>query len=597
LTRHEEQAFRLELVRSPSIATTVVRLLASLLTLSVTLLIDGGPVFWTAIGLAAMWAILAIGAFVRGRTRREVCLTHEGITLPSPFLRVAEVVPWEAIRFALAQASGQHGVLRIGVRGKPFARLLHVSDVGSRESFDRVCAFVAAHVGGERYLDLSSRAWYLPWVTIAIALCIAGSFLCGVLWLDTPDSIRAITLGAYQTQLFTGGDWFRLNSFSVAHLDYVHFALNLFIFVAICAELEERMGRAFVAGLIGLSSLGAGIAIALLPTGHDITLGASGICYGAMAALLLLSWRAPDLAPPSFRLVPLWWLSLMLVVDIVNSIVNPGISLAGHLGGLVGGAALTLASLHSRRAGSPGLQRGVGVLGLSAAAFFVACLGGLLHAGMTTSPREVAERLLAADIAADTALDVANFVSTDAGVGPVVLERAFGVLSDPDRAGIDKVTDGPYGVLREDTLGRLAWRLDKLGEARAHGLDAVRRSEDVAPDERQRLLARLATYESSARLPPFVPAAVLVRAGTLCVLVPNGNPRQYIRAVARNGETVTGIVLGTVDPGETRCIPAEGVTAKTRVALTAAERAVLTSDLVYRPVDIAAAGLLPRGTG
>jgi hypothetical protein len=313
--------------------------------------------------------------------------------------------------------------------------------------------------------------------------------------------------------------------------------------------------------------------------------------------LLLLSWRAPDLAPPSFRLVPLWWLSLMLVVDIVNSIVNPGISLAGHLGGLVGGAALTLASLHSRRAGSPGLQRGVGVLGLSAAAFFVACLGGLLHAGMTTSPREVAERLLAADIAADTALDVANFVSTDAGVGPVVLERAFGVLSDPDRAGIDKVTDGPYGVLREDTLGRLAWRLDKLGEARAHGLDAVRRSEDVAPDERQRLLARLATYESSARLPPFVPAAVLVRAGTLCVLVPNGNPRQYIRAVARNGETVTGIVLGTVDPGETRCIPAEGVTAKTRVALTAAERAVLTSDLVYRPVDIAAAGLLPRGTG
>ncbi len=596
LTRHEEQTIKVGLVRSPGIATTVVRLLASLLTLSVMLLVDGGPVLWIAIGLAMAWAALAIGAFLRGRTPREVLLTRDGITLPSPLMRAAEFVPWHAIRFALAQASGSHGVLRIGVHGKPFARLLHVSDVGSREEFDRICEFLASHLDAKQFVDLSAGAWFMPWVTLAIALCIAGTYATGMLVLDTPDSIRAITLGAYQAQLFSGGDWFRINSFSLAHLQYLHFALSLFIFIAICSELEERMGRSFVAGLIGLSSLCAGVAIALLPTQHDITLGASGICYGALASLLLLSWRAPDLAPQSFRLVPLWWLSLMLVVDIVNSIVSPDISLAGHVGGLVGGSVLTLGSLQARRLGSPGLQRSVGALSLSAGAFFVACLAGLLHAGLTTTPRQVAERLLAADVAADTALDVANFVSRDAAIAPDVLQRAFAVLSDPDRPGIERVTDGANGVLREDTLGRLAWRLDMLGEARAHGLDAVRRSDDASADERKRLLARLAVYESSARLPPFVPAAVLVRAGTLCVLVPNGNPRQFIRAVARDGEKVTGIVLGTVDPGETRCIPAEGMTASTRVALTSAERAVLTSDLVFRQVEISAAGLLARGT-
>ncbi len=81
----------------------------------------------------------------------------------------------------------------------------------------------------------------------------------------------------------------------------------------------------FVSGLAG--SAGA----LLLSNPGQLTVGASGAIYGILGALLILEWlQTGSLAGPAMTLI---------VLNLAFSFAIPGISIGGHLGGLVGGIA------------------------------------------------------------------------------------------------------------------------------------------------------------------------------------------------------------------------------------------------------------------
>jgi membrane associated rhomboid family serine protease len=73
----------------------------------------------------------------------------------------------------------------------------------------------------------------------------------------------------------------------------------------------------------------------LLLSPNSLTVGASGAVFGLAGAGLVVSWRQKRWI--YFFLVLAWALT-----NLIFTISTPGISIAGHLGGLIGGGLLGL---------------------------------------------------------------------------------------------------------------------------------------------------------------------------------------------------------------------------------------------------------------
>jgi membrane associated rhomboid family serine protease len=113
------------------------------------------------------------------------------------------------------------------------------------------------------------------------------------------------------------------------HYSLLHIAFNMFFLYIMGPMLEPAIGRVNFAAVY-LTSLLAGSFGALLFQPGALTVGASGACFGVLGALIVV---ARD------RRISIWRSGLgpVLLINVVFSLSVAGISLGGHLGGLVGG--------------------------------------------------------------------------------------------------------------------------------------------------------------------------------------------------------------------------------------------------------------------
>jgi membrane associated rhomboid family serine protease len=159
------------------------------------------------------------------------------------------------------------------------------------------------------------------------------------------------------------GDWWRLITAAFLHHGPLHLGLNMLALWWFGAPVEMFLGRARFLLLYLVGGL-AGSAGALIATPHSPTVGASGAIFGILGAALVLERQ---------RLYVLGGSALtVIVVNIIFTLVVPGISIGGHLGGLAGGALGTLALSHFGRthpvygrAGLPGLAGVIAVGAIS----------------------------------------------------------------------------------------------------------------------------------------------------------------------------------------------------------------------------------------
>jgi len=126
--------------------------------------------------------------------------------------------------------------------------------------------------------------------------------------------------------------------------------------------LEPAVGTARFVGIYAVSIL-AGSFGALLLDPNEVTVGASGGIFGLMAAAFLIA-RNRGLDHLASQI------GFFVILNLVFTFSIPGISIGGHLGGLVGGAvaALFVTMLERRGAPSSKLIEGVGLVVLCAAA-------------------------------------------------------------------------------------------------------------------------------------------------------------------------------------------------------------------------------------
>ncbi|MEL4153032.1 rhomboid family intramembrane serine protease [Corynebacterium bovis] len=126
------------------------------------------------------------------------------------------------------------------------------------------------------------------------------------------------------------GGWWRLATSALVHLGVTHIVLNMLLIGLVGRDLERSYGSVVVAVGMLLTAVGGSVGSVLMDP-YTAMGGASTIGYGMFAMLVARSAsRREDLRGPV----------TLIIVNLVFTLASPGVSLWGHIGGLVVGAVI-----------------------------------------------------------------------------------------------------------------------------------------------------------------------------------------------------------------------------------------------------------------
>ncbi|PWV82213.1 Membrane associated serine protease, rhomboid family [Prauserella marina] len=145
-------------------------------------------------------------------------------------------------------------------------------------------------------------------------------------------------------------EWWRLLTSGFLHYGLIHIAMNMLALWVLGRDLEILLGRARFIAVYFVSMFGGSAAVFAFGDANTGTAGASGAIYGLMGAMLVAVLR--------LKLNPGAAIGI-IVINVVLSISLPGISLLGHLGGLVVGALAMVAMVYAPAKNKGAFQAGV----------------------------------------------------------------------------------------------------------------------------------------------------------------------------------------------------------------------------------------------
>lgn len=141
------------------------------------------------------------------------------------------------------------------------------------------------------------------------------------------------------------GEYWRLVTGGFLHGSIMHLAVNMYSLHVLGRFIEAIAGARRMAIVYGVSLFGSSLAVVLLGSPDDVTVGASGAIFGLFGALFAFGFR---LGPAGLRLVranlPI------LAINLFITFAVPGISRWGHIGGLVTGFIVAWAIVSPPRA-------------------------------------------------------------------------------------------------------------------------------------------------------------------------------------------------------------------------------------------------------
>jgi membrane associated rhomboid family serine protease len=148
--------------------------------------------------------------------------------------------------------------------------------------------------------------------------------------------------GALFGPLVASGDWWRLITAAFLHYGPIHLGLNMLALWWLGGPVELAIGRLRFLALYFAAGL-AGSAGALIANPLSVTVGASGAIFGLLGAGLILEYRATGRLAGNYL--------TLIIINIAFTLAVPGISIGGHIGGLIAGIVglLVLTGLSSVR--------------------------------------------------------------------------------------------------------------------------------------------------------------------------------------------------------------------------------------------------------
>lgn len=146
---------------------------------------------------------------------------------------------------------------------------------------------------------------------------------------------RQVDIGLNESLFRADNDWYRLVSAGFLHFGFIHIAFNMLLLFQLGNMLEPILGRVRFTLLYFAALLGGSAGVLLLqssPTDNSLHGGASGAVFGLLgaAAVMLLQRGVNPLTTG---------IGTTLILNLMITFTIPNISIGGHLGGVVAGAA------------------------------------------------------------------------------------------------------------------------------------------------------------------------------------------------------------------------------------------------------------------
>ena len=182
---------------------------------------------------------------------------------------------------------------------------------------------------------MTTRRW-----AIVLVLALLGVFGLELATHSVGNDSALLKLGGLPDDGDLHGQYWRFATYSFLHFNGVHLLVNVLLLLWIAGVLERRAGAALTATIYLCSVLSSAFVILLVHSWHPkigATIGASGGIFGLVGATLVISYRNSGFIDQASRLRR--WLWLVLFIGLAVSFL-PDISMAGHVGGLIGGALL-----------------------------------------------------------------------------------------------------------------------------------------------------------------------------------------------------------------------------------------------------------------
>jgi membrane associated rhomboid family serine protease len=164
------------------------------------------------------------------------------------------------------------------------------------------------------------------------------------------------------------GDWWRVITGGFLHAGFLHLLLNMYVLYVAGSILEPAIGTPRFLGIYFVSLI-AGSLGALIVDPNSLTVGASGAIFGLMAAVVVIArGRGVEQIASQF--------GLFIVLNLVLTFSISGISVGGHIGGLIAGtvAALLVLFVERRMSGRAGFGLELAGMVLMIAATFAGAL-------------------------------------------------------------------------------------------------------------------------------------------------------------------------------------------------------------------------------
>ncbi|HEV3147342.1 MAG TPA: rhomboid family intramembrane serine protease [Chthoniobacterales bacterium] len=176
--------------------------------------------------------------------------------------------------------------------------------------------------------------------SIVLALALAGGFGVEIATYSVGNDASLLKLGALPDNGKLNGQYWRFVTYSFLHFNWAHLLVNILLLLWVGRILEKRAGTSLTGAIYASSVLSSATVILLVHSCYPkvgATVGASGGIFGLLGAALVVSYRDAGFFDQASRLRTWFWPALLIGLGISFL---PKISMAGHIGGLIGGALL-----------------------------------------------------------------------------------------------------------------------------------------------------------------------------------------------------------------------------------------------------------------
>ena len=174
--------------------------------------------------------------------------------------------------------------------------------------------------------------------TLALAVVLLVVFAVEAATGAAGDEVALLRMGALANDGRLGHEYWRLITYSFLHLTSLHLLLNLALLWWVGRIVGRRVGGLLMCASYFFAVILSGVTIVVAHLNAPrpgSSMGASGGIFGLLACALILMRRRNAAYFTTSTRVQLWlWIVLLAAL---GASLFPGVSLAGHVGGLIGG--------------------------------------------------------------------------------------------------------------------------------------------------------------------------------------------------------------------------------------------------------------------